>query len=97
MAVDIQTVQKVANLCKLEFTDEEQIKMAADMNNILTYIDKLNEVDTEGVEPLIFLSEEVNQWRDDVPVVTISKEQALKNAPLKDSDYFKVPKFMDRD
>jgi aspartyl-tRNA(Asn)/glutamyl-tRNA(Gln) amidotransferase subunit C len=71
--------------------------MAADMNNILTYIDKLNEVDTEGVEPLIFLSEEVNQWRDDVPVVTISKEQALKNAPLKDSDYFKVPKFMDRD
>jgi len=97
MAVDIQTVQKVANLCKLEFTDEEQIKMVADMNNILIYIDKLNEVDTEGVEPLIFLSEEVNQWRDDVPVVTISKEQALKNAPLKDSDYFKVPKFMDRD
>jgi aspartyl-tRNA(Asn)/glutamyl-tRNA(Gln) amidotransferase subunit C len=54
----------------------------------------LNELDTEGVEPLIYLSEEFNVMRKDEARKTITQEQALKNAPKRDSDYFKVPKVL---
>jgi aspartyl-tRNA(Asn)/glutamyl-tRNA(Gln) amidotransferase subunit C len=54
--------------------------------------EKLNEVDTEGVEPLIYMSDNENVLREDEVVQSISHEDALKNAPKKDSDFFRVPK-----
>jgi aspartyl-tRNA(Asn)/glutamyl-tRNA(Gln) amidotransferase subunit C len=65
-----------------------------DLNRILGFMEKLNELDTEGVEPLIYLSEEINVMRYDESRQTITQKQALKNAPKRDSDYFKVPKVL---
>jgi aspartyl-tRNA(Asn)/glutamyl-tRNA(Gln) amidotransferase subunit C len=56
----------------------------------------LNSVDTSGVEPLIFMSDEVNVLREDVAIDTISKNDALKNAPKKDSDYIRIPKVLNK-
>ena len=59
-------------------------------------MDKLREIDTKDVEPLIFMSEEVNRLREDLPQITITHEEALRNAPKKDSDYFRIPKVLDK-
>jgi len=59
-------------------------------------MDKLSEVDTDGIEPLIFMTEEYNKLREDNAVVSISQDDALKNAPKKDSDYFRIPKVLDK-
>ncbi|MBP6757135.1 MAG: Asp-tRNA(Asn)/Glu-tRNA(Gln) amidotransferase subunit GatC [Bacteroidia bacterium] len=90
--IDIKTVDEVAHLARLEFTDEAKAEIANDMNRMLTFIDKLNELDTVGIEPLIYMTDEFNVMRDDIPVETLNQKDALKNAPRKDSDYFKVPK-----
>jgi len=97
MNIDLKTVNRVAALAKLDFTDDEKTRLQEDLNKIVAYFDKLNEVDTEGIEPLIFMTDEVNVFRKDIPFQEISKEEALKNAPQKNSDYYKVPKFLDRE
>ena len=61
------------------------------MRKIISFVDKLSEVDTDGVDPLIYLSEEVSVLREDEIKAVVSQVEALKNAPEKDSDYFKVP------
>jgi aspartyl-tRNA(Asn)/glutamyl-tRNA(Gln) amidotransferase subunit C len=66
------------------------------MEKIINFMDALNSVDTSGVEPLIFLSDEVNVLREDVAIDTISKNDALKNAPKKDSDYIRIPKVLNK-
>lgn len=88
------TVEKLAELAKLEFNQEEKQNIIADLNKILAFVEKLNEVNTEGVEPLIYMNADVNILRDDEAIPDISHEEALKNAPKKDSDYFRVPKFL---
>ena len=91
MKVDNELVYELAQLAKLEFDNKTVEEMKADLDAILIFINKLQEVDTEGVSPLIYLSEEVNVLRDDKISSNVSQQQALKNAPEKDSDYFKVP------
>ena len=68
--------------------------MVSDMNKMISFIDKLDQIDTELIEPLVYMSEETNVLRADEVGEHISKEKALKNAPQKDSDYFKVPKVL---
>jgi aspartyl-tRNA(Asn)/glutamyl-tRNA(Gln) amidotransferase subunit C len=97
MIIDMATVERVATLAKLSFNEQEKIKIQEDLSKIVSFFDKLNEVDTEGVEPLIFMTDEINAFRDDESFLEITKEDALKNAPQKNSDYFKVPKFLDRE
>lgn len=92
MKIDKETVDKIAHLARLEFQADEKESMIKDMNNMLAFVDKLNELDTSGVEPLIYMSDEVNVLREDEVKVEITQDEALKNAPKKDSDYFKVPK-----
>jgi aspartyl-tRNA(Asn)/glutamyl-tRNA(Gln) amidotransferase subunit C len=95
MKIDKETVDKIAHLARLEFENEsKKEEMIKEMNNMLGFIDKLNELDTSNVEPLIYMSDEVNVLREDEVRVEITQEEALKNAPKKDSDYFKVPKVM---
>ena len=95
MKVDKDTVDKLATLAKLEFENEAKDGIINDLNRVLTFIEKLNELDTEGIEPLVYMSDEVNVMREDEVRVEISQQEALKNAPEKDSDYFKVHKVID--
>jgi len=94
MKVDKTLVDKVASLAKLEFDEKAKEKMVADMDKIIAFIDKLDELDTQEVTPLVYMSEETNVLRADNVGEHSAKEDALKNAPQKDSDYFKVPKVL---
>ena len=91
MEVNNKLIQDIAKLSKLKFDDATEEKMKADLQKIIAFVEKLNEIDTKGVEPLIYMSEEVNVLREDNVTEATSQEDALKNAPVKDSDYFKVP------
>ncbi|MBF9252315.1 Asp-tRNA(Asn)/Glu-tRNA(Gln) amidotransferase subunit GatC [Pontibacter sp. 172403-2] len=95
MSTDIQTIRKIAHLARLEFNEEKEQEMLQELNKILNWMDQLRALDTEQVEPLIHMSEEVNVLRDDVARNTTTHEEALLNAPRKDSDYFRVPKVME--
>ncbi|MBT4738206.1 MAG: Asp-tRNA(Asn)/Glu-tRNA(Gln) amidotransferase subunit GatC [Flavobacteriales bacterium] len=81
----------ILKLIKLKFDASAEENMKADLEKMLAFVDKLNEIDTEGVDPLIYMSEEVNVLREDKLTEATSQKDALKNAPEKDSDYFKVP------
>ncbi|MBS1637006.1 MAG: Asp-tRNA(Asn)/Glu-tRNA(Gln) amidotransferase subunit GatC [Bacteroidetes bacterium] len=94
--IDIKTVDEVAHLARLEFNDEAKAEIMNDMNRMLQFVDTLNKLDTDQVEPLIYMTDERNVLREDEPEQTISHHDALKNAPKKDSDYFKVPKVIDQ-
>ena len=66
------------------------------MEKIVGFIDKLREINTDQVEPLIFMTEEVKTLREDITVDSINQDQALRNAPKRDSDYFRIPKVLDK-
>lgn len=96
MKITDETVEHIAHLARLEFEGEEKGKIKQDLENIITFMEKLQEVDTENVEPLVFMTNEKNRLRDDVTEVTITHEEALRNAPKKDSDYFRIPKVLNK-
>jgi aspartyl-tRNA(Asn)/glutamyl-tRNA(Gln) amidotransferase subunit C len=96
MEVNKQLVDKIATLSKLEFDDTTKEEIRKDLERMIGFVDKLNEADTTGVEPLIYVNDEVNVLREDVVKQVISKEEALSNAPTKDSDYIKVPKVISK-
>lgn len=95
MSTDIQTIRKLAHLARLEFNEEKEQEVLGDLNKILNWVDKLRELDTENIEPLTHMTAEVNVMREDVAKNTITHEEALLNAPKKDSDYFRVPKVLE--
>lgn len=94
--IDIKMVDEIAHLARLEFNDEAKGEILNDMNRMLAFVDKLNELDTDKVEPLIYMTDEKNVLREDDVKVTLTQEEALKNSPKRDSDYFKVPKVIDQ-
>ena len=100
MKIDDATLDRIAELARLDYSDPVARKaILADIERVLGFVEKLNEVDTTGVEPLIFMTDEADPpsgGRDDVAETSITKQEALKNAPVKDSDYFKVPKVVDK-
>jgi aspartyl-tRNA(Asn)/glutamyl-tRNA(Gln) amidotransferase subunit C len=96
MDINNETIDRLAELAKLEFSDSEKESLKKDMSSIISYFEKLNEVNTDNVEPLIFMTDEVNRLREDVVIQNTSKQEALLNAPAKDSDYFRVPKVLDK-
>lgn len=94
MKIDKKIVEKLADLSKLEFDDKSREEIINDLNKMLAFVEKLNEIDTTDVEPLIYMTDEVNVLREDDVHHDITQKDALKNAPKKDSDYFKVPKVL---
>jgi aspartyl-tRNA(Asn)/glutamyl-tRNA(Gln) amidotransferase subunit C len=94
--IDIKTVDEIAHLARLEFKDDAKQEILNDLNRMLSFVNKLNELDTEAEDPLIYMTNEKNVLREDEPEVTLTQKDALKNAPKKDSDYFKVPKVIDQ-
>jgi aspartyl-tRNA(Asn)/glutamyl-tRNA(Gln) amidotransferase subunit C len=95
MTIDEETVDKIAHLARLELSGNEKKDMIKDMNKILGFMDKLNEIDTTGIEPLVYMTDNVNSFRDDVVKQEITHEEALLNAPKHDEDYFLVSKVID--
>jgi aspartyl-tRNA(Asn)/glutamyl-tRNA(Gln) amidotransferase subunit C len=85
-------IKKLAHLARLELNDQEAREMQGDMQKILSFVDKIQELNLEGIEPLEFLNAEGNVLRADVVLQEITHEEALSNAPQRDTDYFKVPK-----
>lgn len=96
MKIDNDIVDKIAHLARLEFEDEAKEQIINDMNNMLALVSKLDEIDTSSIAPLIYMSEEVNVLREDEVKKEITQDEALKNAPKHDSDYFKVPKVIEK-
>jgi len=92
MKVTNELVDKLANLARLKFNETEKEEIRNDLEKMIGFVEKLNELDLEGVEPLLHMSDEVNVLREDEVKGSISREEALKNAPLHDEHYFKVPK-----
>ena len=92
MSVTIQDVEHIATLANLEFTEDQKQKFLHQFNDILKYMEQLNSVDTTNVEPLSHVIELQNVFRDDKVAPSTPTEEALKNAPEKNDDYFKVPK-----
>lgn len=95
MQIDHETVRRIAHLARLEFQKEEEAEMITAMNRIINWMDKLEEIDTLGVEPLIHISEERNVLREDVNSEPLEHKRGLVNAPHHDSDYFRVPKVIE--
>lgn len=93
--IDEKQVREVAMLARLDLTDSEVSEFAGQLSEILTYVEKLGELDTEGVEPLAHSLPVKNVFRDDVPGETLDRDLALKNAPDSDGLHFCVPKVLD--
>jgi aspartyl-tRNA(Asn)/glutamyl-tRNA(Gln) amidotransferase subunit C len=91
-----ETIDHIAHLSRLRFEGDDKVAIRQDLDKIIGFMGKLSEIPTDDVEPLIFMSDEVNVLRDDEPEVTITQAEALKNAPKKDSDYFRIPKVLDK-
>ena len=92
MSVTRKDVEHIAELARLKFKDEELENFTHQLNDILAYMEQLNELDTENVEPLSHPVEGANVFREDICKPSLDREHALKNAPDKDDEFFKVPK-----
>ncbi len=92
MPVTVQDVAYIAELARLRFSESEMEKMTSELNAILHYVEKLNEIDTDGVEPLSSIHDQANVLRDDEKKESISNDDALMNAPDRVERFFRVPK-----
>lgn len=96
MKITDEIVDHISHLARLKFEGDKKVAIKEDMERIISFMDVLSELPTDNVQPLIFMNEEVNVLREDVPVVSLTQKEALKNAPKKDSDYFRIPKVLDK-
>ena len=94
MTVNGNLVNDLAHLSRLSCEHEAKEEIISDLNKILAFVEKLNELDTEGVEPLIYMVDEVNILRPDVSTLSLTHVEALKNGPKCDADFFRVPRFI---
>jgi aspartyl-tRNA(Asn)/glutamyl-tRNA(Gln) amidotransferase subunit C len=95
MSINKKTLEKIAHLARLEFDEKSEGKMLKDMNNMLSFVEKLQELDTDNVEPLQSMTFEINQFREDKVKNQLAHQDGLKNAPKKDKDFFRVPKVIE--
>lgn len=92
MEVTDEMVKNLADLSRLTFNDQEKEDIKKDLQRMISFVEKLKEVDTSNVEPLLHMSEVVNIYREDNIQGSMEKSAALANAPMADENYFKVPK-----
>lgn len=93
--INDETIEYVGILAKLELSEEEKEAAKADMERMLEYIDKLNELDTDGVKPMSHIFPITNVFREDIVTNVDERQQILKNAPEQKDGSFKVPKTVD--
>jgi aspartyl-tRNA(Asn)/glutamyl-tRNA(Gln) amidotransferase subunit C len=92
MEVNDQMIENLAKLAHLRFSDDERKEIKSDLHEMITFIEKLKELNTEGVVPMLHMSDNMNILREDIVQGSISREEALINAPDTDGIFFKVPK-----
>ena len=92
MEVTSALVDKLAHLSRLEFNTVDKEEIKNDLQRMISFVEKLDELDLEGTEPLLHMSANVNVLRDDEVKGSVSREEALKNAPAHDDKFFMVPK-----
>ena len=97
MIIDDETLHRIARLASLKIEDSERQKLKDDMTAILSWVEKLNEVDTSEIEPITQMTAEMNRVRKDENKPNISVDKALKNAALKLDNYFVVPKVINKE
>ena len=95
MNINQNVISKLARLSKLKFNEDEMKLISNDLSKMLEFINQLQDLDTEGIDPLIHMNEEINNWREDKVQGMISQEEALSNSPVKDGTYFKLPKVLE--
>lgn len=96
MKINKEVITKLSSLSKLKFDKEETKLISEDLTKMVNFINQLKELDTDGLEPLIHVNEEINNWREDKLAEVLDQEKALSNSPSKDSTYFKLPKVLDK-
>ena len=96
MEITDEIVDHIAHLARLQYDKDEKINIKADLSKIIDFVDQLSSVDTDGVEPLIFMTDSINVLREDIQVDTVTQKEALQNAPNHDSDYFKIAKVLNK-
>ena len=94
--VNHDEILKIASLAKLHLSDEEISLYTDQINEILEYMNQLDELDTEDIEPLSHVLDQINMTRKDEQTPSLTREEALKNAPKSDDDYFIVPNVIDK-
>lgn len=94
MKIDQSLISRLEHLARLELSETEKQGIQSDLNNILQMVEKMNEVDTDNVEPLIYINEQENVWREDEVKDQVERSDALRNAPDKNEAFFKVPKMI---
>ena len=92
MEVNDQLVDNLAKLARLKFNDQEKMEIRSDLQRMISFIEKLQEVNTDGVEPLLHMTQNAHALREDKVEGSISREEGLKNAPDTDGVFFRVPK-----
>ena len=97
MHVDDALIDKLSRLAMLDFDEAERSEIKSDLEKMIGFVDKLKELDTTGIEPLLHVSPEVNVLRDDIAGNMLSKDEALHNAPLHNNNFFLVPKVIKKD
>jgi aspartyl-tRNA(Asn)/glutamyl-tRNA(Gln) amidotransferase subunit C len=95
MQIDEALISKLEKLARLQLGSEERSKLAGDLQRILDMVDTLSALDTKGVEPLVYLNESINVWREDRVEGQLSQAEALQNAPKQDGQFFRVPKVIE--
>ena len=96
MQITDELLDKIASLSRLHIQEEERETIRNDFQRMLDFVSKLQEVNTDDVDPLIHMTQEQNRLRADEPTGTLDRKQALKNAPDHDGTYFRVPKVLDK-
>ncbi len=94
MKITREEVKHVAHLAKLNLSEEELVKMTGQLDNILSYVDKLDELDTTGIKPTTHAFSVSNAFREDVVVESLSQDEAVANAPQQNGESFIVPKII---
>lgn len=95
MKISKQEVEHVAKLARLELSEQEKEMLTGQLSNILTYVEKLNELDTKDVEPTAHVLDVRNVMRDDAAALSLDQDRALANAPEKAAGHYKVPKIIE--
>ena len=94
MNIDQALISRLEHLARLELSTDEREGIRNDLNNILQMVEKMNEVDTDNVEPLVYINEQSNVWREDEVKNQVNRKDALKNGPDVNDEFFKVPKMI---
>ncbi len=96
MEITDKMIEKLTDLSRLNFDGDQRDKIKGDLEKMIAFVDTLNTINTDGVEPLIYMTKEPLELRKDTIGTELSQAEALSNATSKDSDYFKVPKVLDK-